>query len=56
MAITVWAGSYEDFFTAIRLDRSKPLQELLDRGFDPNTVDEKGIPALMVAIQSKALD
>ncbi|NCV62843.1 MAG: ankyrin repeat domain-containing protein [Betaproteobacteria bacterium] len=54
MAITVWAGSYEDFFAAIRLDRSKPLQELLDRGFDPNTVDEKGVPALMVAIQSKA--
>lgn len=49
------AGSYEDFFTAIRLDRPDTIQELLDRGFDPNTVNEKGIPALVLAMQSKSL-
>lgn len=54
MSHTAWAGSYEDFFSAIRLDRSQKIQEWLDKGFDPNTVDEKGIPALILAIQSKS--
>jgi ankyrin repeat protein len=49
------AGSYEDFFSAIEHDRVDTVQQLLDRGFDPNTVNEKGIPALVLAAQSNAV-
>ena len=48
------AGSYEDFFNAITNDRPEVIQRLLMRGFDPNSPNEKGIPALLVAAQSSA--
>ena len=48
------AGSYEDFFKAIQFDRAEVIQKLLARGFDPNSPNEKGIPALMLASQSGA--
>ena len=48
------AGSYEDFFNAIQNDRPEVIQRLLARGFDPNSPNEKGVPALLVATQSKA--
>lgn len=47
----VWAGSYDDFFTAIRRDDAGAITALLRRGFDPNTVDAKGVPALVLALQ-----
>lgn len=48
------AGSYDDFFSALMFDRPEVVANLLARGFDPNTPNEKGIPGLMVAIQSEA--
>ena len=45
------AGSYDDFFRAIKLDDVKTVQSLLGRGFDPNTVDEYGRPALFAALK-----
>ena len=54
LTVVVWAGSYEDFFSAILHDRSDTIQELLNRGFDPNTVNNKGIPALILAAQTKS--
>ena len=45
------AGSYDDFFTAIRRDDAGAITALLRRGFDPNTVDAKGVPALVFALQ-----
>ena len=45
------AGSYNDFFRAIKLDDVKSVQSLLSRGFDPNTVDEYGQPALFAALK-----
>ena len=54
LTVVVWAGSYEDFFSAILHDRPDTIQELLDRGFDPNTVNNKGIPALILAAQTKS--
>ena len=45
------AGSYDDFFTAIRRDDAGAITALLPRGFDPNTVDAKGVPALVLALQ-----
>lgn len=48
------AGSYDDFFSALHFDRPEVVQNLLARGFDPNTPNEKGIAGLLVAIQSEA--
>ncbi len=44
------AGSYDDFFTAIRNDNASSLRNLLERGFDPNTRDPKGQPGLTIAM------
>lgn len=46
-----WADSYEQFLTALRLDDGKALTALLQRGFDPNAVDDKGEPALVGAMR-----
>lgn len=48
------AGSYEDFFTALDTDNATVVSQLLERGFDPNTPNPKGIPALMVALKVPA--
>ena len=45
------AGSYEDFFRAVRSDNSSSIQALLNRGFDPNTVDEQGQAGLLIAMR-----
>ena len=47
----VKAGSYEDFFSAIRNDNASTLETLLARGFDPNTRDPKGQLGLTMALQ-----
>jgi len=50
------AGSFEDFFVAIRNDNAGVVNDLLDRGFDLNTRDEKGQPGLTIAMQEHALN
>ncbi|MBP3982077.1 ankyrin repeat domain-containing protein [Acidovorax sp. JG5] len=45
------AGSYDDFFTAIRRDDGAAIAALLRRGFDPNTRDLKGQVGLTLALQ-----
>ena len=49
------AGSYEDFFKAIQFDNVQAVQALLQRGFDPNTVNPEGVPALMLAVREPSL-
>lgn len=49
------AGSYDDFFRAVRQDNSAKIQELLSRGFDANTQDAKGQNALCIALGDEAL-
>ena len=44
------AGSYDDFFTAIRRDDGAAIAALLRRGFDPNTRDPKGQVGLAMAL------
>jgi len=46
------AQSYEDFVFAVANDRAPMVKALLDRGMDPNTVDPKGEPALVVAARA----
>jgi len=45
------AGAYEDFFRAIANDDGRTVQDLLGRGFDPNSRDEKGQAALYLAMR-----
>ena len=49
------AGSYDDFFTAIKHDDAGKLKELLTRGFDPNTIDPKGQHGLYLALREPSL-
>ena len=48
------AGSYEDFFSAIKRDNASTIQELLSRGFDANTLNAQGVHGLLLAVQEPA--
>lgn len=50
-----WAGSYEDFFKAVERDDGLTVTALLKRGFDPNSRDERGQPALTLAFKEDSL-
>lgn len=45
------ANSYVDFFRAVNVDNVGTVAELLNRGFDPNTVSESGQVALYLAMR-----
>lgn len=45
------AGSYDDFFMAIKRDDSSAVRELLQRGFDANTIDSTGQNGLYLALR-----
>jgi ankyrin repeat protein len=47
---SAYAGSYEDFFIAVRNDNVSNLTDFLNRGFDPNTRDAKGQTGLTIAM------
>ncbi len=49
------AGSYEDFFTALKEDDPATIRQLLARGFDANTLDPQGLHGLIVAIRVPSL-
>ena len=51
---TAFSGSFDDFFIAIRNDNVGKLNDLLQRGFDPNTRNEKGQPGLTVAMREQS--
>lgn len=48
---SVQAGSFEDFFSAVKQDNAGSVANLLRRGFDPNTRDPKGQQGLLIAIR-----
>jgi uncharacterized protein len=52
----VRAGSFDDFFAAIKRNHVSPLLGLLLRGFDVNTLDEKGLHGLHVALRADSLE
>ncbi|MGI4777376.1 MAG: ankyrin repeat domain-containing protein [Janthinobacterium lividum] len=45
------ADSFSDFFRAVRSDNASGVKSLLQRGFDPNTRDEKGQTGLLLALR-----
>lgn len=49
------AGSYEDFFIAIKQDNPQVIRALLNRGFDPDTADPQGLPGLYLALRDGSL-
>ncbi len=49
-----YGGSYEDFFKAIQFDDDRTVQNLLNRGFDPNTPDPNLQHPLYLAIREPA--
>lgn len=58
--IAIWislahAGSYEDFFIAIKQDNPRVITGLLNRGFDPDTLDPQGLPGLYLALRDGSL-
>lgn len=53
---TANAGSYDDFFVAIKQDDPAAINTLLQRGFDPNTMDPSGVYGLISAIQLESFN
>ncbi|HEX9719883.1 MAG TPA: ankyrin repeat domain-containing protein [Ramlibacter sp.] len=50
-----YAGSYEDFFIAIKQDNPAAVRTLLQRGFDADTLDPKGLSGLYLALRDGSL-
>ena len=49
------AGSYDDFFSAVKTDNVAAISNLLARGFDPNTLDPTGQNGLILALKEPSL-
>lgn len=49
------AGSYEDFFIAIKQDNPEVIQDLLQRGFDANSPSLDGQVGLFLALREPSL-
>ena len=49
------AGTYDDFFRAIKQDDVRTISALLGRGFDPNTPDPQGVHGLLLALREPSL-
>lgn len=50
-----WAGAYDDFFRAVKLDDAPTLQSLLRRGLDPNLIEaERGDTGLILAMREES--
>ncbi len=50
-SFAVHAGSFEDFFRAVRQDNASGVKNLLNRGFDANTRDPEGQTGLLIALR-----
>ncbi len=51
----VHAGSYDDYFDAVLNDQPAPIKQLLNRGFDANTLDPTGLHGLYIALREPSL-
>lgn len=50
------AGSYDDFFNAVKQDDPVTVKALLARGFDPNTMEPQGQYGLHLALREPSLE
>ena len=53
-SVTIRAGAFEDFFTAIIRDDPRSAEQLILRGFDVNSRDEQGQTAFVVALRAES--
>lgn len=52
---TILAGSYYDFFKAVKIDDAVAIAALLQRGLDPNLIeDERGDTGLILALREES--
>lgn len=51
---TLWADSFNDFFSAVKRDDISAVRQLAQRGFDLNTRNEEGEHALFLALRDDA--
>jgi hypothetical protein len=49
------AGSYDDFFTAIKRNDPATITALINRGFDVNTLGPTGEPGLLMAVRDSTI-
>ena len=50
-----FAGSYDDFFNAVKRDDERSIRVLLSRGFDVNTLDPDGQHGLYLALLQRSV-
>ncbi|MBK4735709.1 ankyrin repeat domain-containing protein [Noviherbaspirillum pedocola] len=51
-----FAGAYDDYFKAVKLDLDRQVADLLKRGFDPNTIEaERGDTGLILALREDSM-
>jgi ankyrin repeat protein len=53
--ISANAGSYDDFFTAVKRNDAAKVSALINRGFDVNTVNSTGETGLLLAVRESSL-
>ncbi len=51
---SVYADPYVDFFRAVNVDDVRTVNQLLARGFDPNSPNTRGQPALVQALRDES--
>ncbi len=51
---TARADAYVDFFRAVNIDDVRTVNQLLARGFDPNSSNTRGQPALVQALRDES--
>ena len=56
-ACTAFAATFDsvDFFRAVNVDNADAVSRMLAAGVDPNQLDPRGQPALLVALQTESL-
>lgn len=53
---TVFAGAYDDFFRAVKIDNASTVKSLLARGLDPNLIEpERGDTGLILALRENSM-
>jgi uncharacterized protein len=55
LSVSALAGALDDFFVAVKEDDTRTVTNLLFRGFDPNSVDSKGMTGLLLASREGSL-
>lgn len=56
MSFPAAAGAYDDFFRAVKIDNQQGVKELLQRGFDPNSIEEaRAETGLILALREQSM-